>query len=423
MEKGRLIQLTNSPYGHTIHHNRVFSKADQWIVYDGRNEDDKIKENSMIGVVNVLNKEEKIVYRVKNPTAFGPGVGAASFAPRNDRIIFIHGPENASNGNPYSLNRRTGVAIDLDSPFIPIHMDARDITLPFIPGSLRGGTHSHCWSNDGRMISFTYNDEFVDPDLRTIGVMFDSGKSVEVDIYPGNNSGIMYSSILVNVIRSPLYGSDEIDKAFDEGWIGENGYINSFGERIEYALAFQGRTLNNKGIPIVEIYVVNIDKDLIIHNNKTGGNMSEGPLVPKGIKSRRISRTNNGLSSVRHWLRSSKDGKYIYALADDWQGIAQLISCEINSGDIKYLTNNPFKIDFPFNVDYNNNRIAYVANNNIYSLDIETLQNVQLTSFKKTDFKITSAPNFSSSGHLLIFTQKIYIQNSYYNQIMCLNLN
>jgi hypothetical protein len=32
------------------------------------------------------------------------------------------------------LTRRTGVAIDIEKPFHPIFMDARDITPPFTPG-------------------------------------------------------------------------------------------------------------------------------------------------------------------------------------------------------------------------------------------------------------------------------------------------
>ncbi len=44
------------------------------------------------------------------------------------------------------------------------------------------------------------------------------------------------------------YGSDEIDKAFDEGWIGTNGYRKSDGSRQHRAIAFQGETVGKEGI-------------------------------------------------------------------------------------------------------------------------------------------------------------------------------
>lgn len=162
------VQLTNSKKGHMLHHNGVFSKNNQWIVFDTRNDETKIGETSEIGIVNPYTREEKIIYHTYKPTKYGPGVGGASFSPKEDSVIFIHGLSTANKEKPYGFTRRTGVAVDLNKPFEPIFMDARDITFPYIAGSLRGGTHSHCWSPDGRLISFTYNDEFVDPDLRPV---------------------------------------------------------------------------------------------------------------------------------------------------------------------------------------------------------------------------------------------------------------
>jgi len=33
-------------------------------------------------------------------------------------------------------------------------LDARDVTVPFRPGALRGGTHAHQFSGDGRLDRF-----------------------------------------------------------------------------------------------------------------------------------------------------------------------------------------------------------------------------------------------------------------------------
>ena len=101
---------------------------------------------------------------------------------------------------------------------------------PLLPGALRGGTHAHNWSADGKWISFTYNDYVIQQlekkdssvkDLRTVGVMV-PGHPVNVpyDSSEENNSGEMFSVVVAKVTENPQPGSDEIDKAFDEGWIG-----------------------------------------------------------------------------------------------------------------------------------------------------------------------------------------------------------
>lgn len=50
-----------------------------------------------------------------------------------------------------------------------------DITAPYTPGALRGGSHVHVYSPNGQFVSFTYNDHVLherDPalDLRNVGV-------------------------------------------------------------------------------------------------------------------------------------------------------------------------------------------------------------------------------------------------------------
>lgn len=400
-----ITQLTHSERGHTLHHNGVFSKDGQWIVFDARNEDTKIGETSEIGVVNLLTKEEKIIYQAPNASKYGPGVGAASFSPESNRIIFIHGLLQASKDSPYDITRRTGVAIDLARPFQPIFMDARDITDPYVPGSLRGGTHSHCWSPDGKLISFTYNDALVESNLRTVGVMWNTGTAIEVDPHDENNNGIMYAAIVANVVDNPTPGSDEINKAFDECWVGRNGYVNATGQRIPHAIAFQGNTKNENEETITEIYIVDIDTSAILKDDAAVGKAGMRPIVPKGLMQRRISRTKKGLASVRHWLRSSADGQYIYALAEDDRKLVQIIQCNVHSGEIEYLTNNNFSIKNPFNVSEDGSRIAFIGNNNVYLLHIHTKDLKQLTNNTSSDENIVGAPCFSPDGKILVYNQ------------------
>ena len=148
-------QLTNDSYGHLLNSTQVFSPDDEWIVYDTRNDDGGIGVTGSIEMVNVKTGKVQALYRTEHQTEYGPGVGAATFSPVDPTVLFIHGIRNADKERPYGFTRRTGVAIRTDHPFKPIFMDARNIVPPFTPGALRGGSHAHSWSGDGKWISFT----------------------------------------------------------------------------------------------------------------------------------------------------------------------------------------------------------------------------------------------------------------------------
>lgn len=387
--------LTTTAGGHTLHHNGAISPDGQWLVFDGRNDDTKIGETSTIGLVNVHSGEEKIIYRTENPSVFGPGVGAATFSPVEEKVIFIHGLSNANEEKPYAMSRRTGVGIQVNQPFEPFHFDARDHIYPFTPGSLRGGTHSHCWSADGQLISFTYNDEAVNPDLRSVGVMFPAPQPIQVDTAPGNNSGTMYAALVTDVVRNPRPGSDEINKAFDECWLGRTSTI-----------AFQGNVLLEDGTQRTEVFLVDIDTQKILADPQAVGKEGEAPQVPAGIQQRRLTHSKKGLSDTRHWLRSSPDGQYIYALIKDDQNRNQVVQIDAHTGDLKMLTNNTFSIDFTFNVCPNGEKIAFVGQNSVFLYDLKA-DKITTLHEGKGEGKIVGAPLFAPKERTLFFNQYV----------------
>lgn len=419
----QIKNITESDLGHIIHHNSVFSKDNKWIVYDGRLDDSKIGETSTIGVVNIETSEERVIYQTENQTQFGPGVGAASFSPITNDVIFIHGLCSADQEKPYSLSRRVGVGIDIDFPKKSFHYDARDIVAPFEPGSLRGGTHSHCWSGDGRLISFTYNDEFVDSDLRVVGVMIPTNDDIVVDCVDGNNNGKMYSAIVTDVVRNPKIATDEINKAFDECWVGLNGYRDSTGLQHPYAIAYQGSTLNSKGEVIIEIFIVNIDEAKILEDRSAVGVEGERPHVPRGLHSFRLSRTLKGLSDLRHWLRSSSDGQFIYALAKDDKDRNQIISCRTSTGEYQYLTDFDFSISSPINIDYKGEQIAFFADNKIYLYSLLNRILLCLIDYNNSGRSLIGAPVFSRDNTLLAFNHVLENDAAARVQISIVDLN
>ncbi len=408
MHEFKVTTLTQSASGHTLHHNGVFSPDDEWIVFDGRNDDTKIGETSTIGMVNVNAGEEKILYKTDNQTQYGPGVGAASFSPKENMVLFIHGLYDADQTKPYDMTRRFGLAIETDRPMMGIHMDARDVVPPYIPGSLRGGTHSHAWSADGRLVSFTYNDEFVDPDLRVVGVMVPHESGVTVPEEKGNNNGKLYAAVVTDVVREPKWGSDEISKAFDECWIGAKG---------KYEIAFQGNTRNDKGETITEIFTVEIDPQVIVQDREAVGKVGERPQVPQGIKQRRLSRTVKGLSDLRHWLRSSPDGSTVYALGKDDQGRNQVVQCNVVTGETTYVSDLDFSISSPINISTKGDKVTFVGNNNVYVFHLVSKKLDKLTCNTPEDLKVVGVPVFSRKDDKIAFNQFAIRNGAEYIQI------
>lgn len=159
MEFKKEIQLTRDlTYNHDLDNNDNFSPDDQWLVYDTRTESGGIGGNATIEKVHVVTGEKKVLYHIPENTVHGPGVGAVSYSHTENQVAFIHGLLNCSVNSPYEQWRRSGIVIDENRSEAPIFMDARDVEAPFTVGALRGGTHRHEWSGDGKFIGFTYND-------------------------------------------------------------------------------------------------------------------------------------------------------------------------------------------------------------------------------------------------------------------------
>lgn len=397
--------LTSSDYGHTLHHNNAFSMDDTWIVFDGRNDETKIGETATIGVVNVNTGEEQIIYQTKGQTIYGPGVGAVSFNPLKDQVVFIHGLADANEALPYAMQRRIGMLVDLENPRIGIPADARDSYAPYTAGSLRGGTHSHCWSPDGTMLSFTYNDEKVEPDLRVVGVMLPTKEEIQIDQKTGNNNGQYYTAIVTDVCAHPIPGSDQINKAFDECWLTLDRE-----DKGKQAIVFQGNTLNKEGKQITEIFQVDIDQEMILADPDAVGDEGERPGVPKGIIQKRLTNTEKGLSDLRHWLRTSSDGRFIYALAKDDQERNQLVEYNTETGAYNYISAFDFSISSPINISYQGDKITFIAKHNIYVYDLVQKDLLKLTSYTEQDPVLVGAPVFSRKGDKIAFNQFVNIE-------------
>jgi dipeptidyl aminopeptidase/acylaminoacyl peptidase len=350
--------LTTRAAGHLIHNSQVFSRDGRHIVFDSRNDETQLATSARIGMVEIASGRETVIYETSRSSSDGPGVGAATFSPVADEVVFIHGLDHAGPEQPYAAHRRSAALVSLAVPGKMARLDARDITAPFTPGALRGGTHAHHWSGDGEMLSFTYNDAVVrapgppPADLRTIGVIARRTPVTVADPRPGDDfSGLGFTVVVVPVKAAPAPG--ELSRACEEGWVGTKGYLRPDGSRQGRALAFIGSTVAADGKPITEVFIADLPDDL----TRPGvapleGTSTEMPAPPDGVAIRRLTHTENtsrpGLQGPRHWLRASPDGSVIAFLDEDAEGIVQIFGVSPNGGDLRPLSRLRQSVDTPF---------------------------------------------------------------------------
>jgi dipeptidyl aminopeptidase/acylaminoacyl peptidase len=370
------IQLTkDSGYHHDLDNNDNFSPDGKWLVYDTRTDSGGIAESSKIEKVNVESGEKQLLFEVKDNQIWGPGVGAASYSSKENAVVFIHGLAASTKENPYQQWRRTGVIVYESSPGIPVYMDARDITFPFTPGALRGGTHRHEWNGDGQWIGFTYNDAILKAledatgkkrNLRTIGV----SKRIKPVLVAKNEehvSGDWFSVLVVRVVPEPAPGTDEISHAASDSWVGINGYVRRDGNK-QLARAFIGTVKDESGNEVNEVFTVDIPEDITQPGiyGPLEGTQDDFPMPPKGTIQRRLTFTaNTRYPGCRGIVRASPDGSSIAFIAKDKNGIEQVFLISPNGGEAEQLTEHHSDVTGSVRWHPDGKHVSYVWNGSI----------------------------------------------------------
>lgn len=443
-QETKVVQLTFEPRSHSLDNNDNFSPDDQWLVYDTRTplpvpSVTEIGANSNIEKVNVKTGEIVVLYETENQTEYGPGVGAASYHPTENKVVFMHGLLNCNAERPYWFWRRTGVLVDESQPGKPIFLDARDVTPPFTPGALRGGTHRHEWSADGKWIGFTYNDAIMATieeqtgqrvNLRTIGVSTALRPvKADQDSEGENNDGIWFSALVVKVVPNPKPGSDEISRAFSDAWVGIKGYRKPGGSW-QRARALLGKLRTREGKELVEVFIVDIPDRIDVPGDSgpLEGTRATMPMPPKGAKQRRLTYTENRkypgvVTQPRHWVRSSPDGNRISYLAKDDNGIVQVFFISPLGGEPVQVTHHNSPIQSTVRWNPNGNEICYVCDNSIYICDVR-----DGPSFGKAGRMTPKTaepplcPVWSHDGKMIAFNRFIPNGKRLYKQVFLLKL-
>lgn len=409
-------QLTFALHGHILTNINVWTPDSQWIVYDVR-PDSAIFCGQTIERVNVQDGKVEAVYHATQD-AF---VGVATVSPQLPiRYAFIHGPENPDANWQYDFHHRRGVIV-LDSERKRAEtLDALDITPPYTVGALRGGSHVHVFSPDGTRLSFTYNDHVMHQkgaqyDLRNVGIALPL-QAVRVNKqHPREYDGSHFCVLISQTTPFPQPGSDDINRAYEESWIGEQGYLRQDGKRQRWALAFIGDTVALDGSKVAEVFVV----DLPEHNEayrQAGDLPLEGtdeylPAPPAGVKQRRLTFTAKRkypgiVTHPRHWLRSSPDGSYIAFLMRDDNGVVQLYLISPNGGEMRQITDSVYDVQSAFSWHPDGRSLFMVMDNSVVRCDIASgaLDRVTLRS---SEPPCADAVVVSPDGKHVVYMRKV----------------
>jgi hypothetical protein len=424
-------QVTGATHGHMLTNSGVWSPDSRWIVYDTRSTPDgSVFDGMRIERVEVDSGRVEVLYESRH----GACCGVVTASPVDDRVVFILGPEHPTADWQYGPARRQGAVVRASQPGVVERLDARDLVPPFTAGALRGGSHVHVSSPDGRLVSFTYEDALLDAspktgasrnaprekNLRGIGVSV-CGKPVQVPrSHPRNHDGTAFTVLVTQLTDDPSPGSDEISKACEEAWVGTHGYVRPDGTRQRYALAFQGHVvvadaLTGERRTVIEVFVCDLPDDPASlaepGDRPLAGTPTSRPWPPRGVIQRRLTftsrRSHPGIDGPRHWLRSSPDGSRIACLMRDELGVVQLFTVSPNGGQPVQVTHDGWHVASSFSWSPDGRRIAYVGDGSVIVVDVASGASTRLT-----DRRIAAPPRpeacvFSPDGRRIAFMRSV----------------
>lgn len=442
-------QVTSAAKSHLLTNIGVWSPDSKWIVYDTRSSlDGSVFDGLTIERVNVETKQVQQLYQATG----GAHCGVATYHPILDRVIFILGPENPTDDWRYGPAHRQGVMVECSQPGLAINLDARDIVPDFTRGALRGGTHVHTFSSDGRLVASTYEDALLErlsllnredgdrsqiafeKNLRGIAISLADSPVKVPATDRRNHSGTAFTILATILTDCPKPGTDEILRACEEGWIGDCGYLRADGQWQKYALAFQGTIVDEVdsfGEPTrthAELFVLDLPNDptelMQLAKESIVGTSVTRPRPPANIWQRRITFTQDrrfpGVASQpRHWIRSSANGELIAFLAKDDEGVVQIFGASPRGGSLHQITRSRHSVASAFSFrrsqlnahDVGVGQIAYIADESVHVFDVDTGYCNRLTAPMPTIPLRPEACVFSPDGKQIAYMRTLNGRN------------
>lgn len=432
---GAEAQLTNDPVGHILTNLHVFSPDSQWIVFDERSDVEGAKfDSNTIRRVKVDSGKVETLYTSRN----GAFVGVVTYNPKRDEVVFIHGPENPTPEWSYAGHHREGTIVRVAQPGVGIALDARDITAPFTPGALRGGSHVHVYEPSGEWLSFTYQDHVLntlgatgdhDRDQRNVGISVPARAVSVARDSDRNRDGSTFTVLATQTVNAPRPGSDEINRAYEEGWVGNQGYLRKDGSRQRHAIAFLGDTVDAGGKKLTEIFVSDLPEDV---TRSTAGKPIEGtatrmPAPPEGTTQRRLTFTGErkfpGAQGPRFWVRSNPSGDTLAFLMKDDAGLVQIYGVSPLGGDIRQLTRNAFSVTSSFSWSPDGSSLAYAGDDSVWVTDVASGTRSQVAPRDPSRPVAPLAVDYAPDGRSIAYLRLVGGAPAGHNQIFVTRLS
>ncbi len=427
-------QLTTSPGGHILTNLQVFSPDGQWIVFDERSDAEGAKfDSASIRRVHVTSGKVETLYESRN----GAYVGVVTYNPQHDEVVFIHGPENPTPTWSYAGHHRAGMIVRAAQPGVGIALDARDITAPFTPGALRGGSHVHIYEPSGEWLSFTYQDHVLnmlgadgthDRDQRNVGISVPVRNVSVARDHERNRDGATFTVLVTRTVNTPRPGSDDVNRAYEEGWVGRQGYLRSDASRQRHAIAFLGDTLDANGKKLTEVFVADIPEDV---TRSAAGAPIEGtatrlPAPPEGTAQKRLTFTGDrkfpGIQGPRFWVRSNAAGDTLAFLMKDDAGLPQIYGVSPIGGAIRQLTRNPFPVASAFTWSPDGKSIAYAGDDSVWVTDVATGTSSRVAPRDPARPVSPLAADFAPDGRSIAYLRRVDSAQGSHNQIFVTRL-
>jgi hypothetical protein len=310
-------QVTFAPRNHQLTNTRTWTPDSQWLVFDVRPSGASFTGET-IERVNVNSGAVETIYRATQ----GAHVGVVTVHPTQERYVFIHGPERPDAQWQYDFHHRRGVVAFQGAVE---NLDAMDITAPYTPGALRGGSHVHVYSPNGQFVSFTYNDHVLherDPalDLRNVGVAAPYGPVTPRGSIRANTAAATGACWSAARRRLPRRAAMRLIAPMKRAGSGTMRWRllairwRKMATKCRSCLLSSCRRMKPAGSSLAA---------------PLAGTATTMPAPPAGVSQRRLTFTHHrrypGLVNVpRHWVRANPQATAIAFLMRDDAGVVQL---------------------------------------------------------------------------------------------------